>query len=201
MSGGSQVYTSEINPEHHLLCVGTKEGTVEAFDPREQRKCNTLDVALKLDNYKQFPSITSLKFKNGLQMAVGTESGHVLLYDIRSSQPLIVKDHFNNLPVKRIEFNSNHNVVYSMDSAMLKIWDETSGKQMAFIEAPSNFNDFATIKNTGMFFFAQEAEKMLTFYIPSLGPAPKWCSFLDNLAEEIESEVSYKFFYFSMFQF
>lgn len=39
-----------------------------------------------------------------------------------------------------------------------------------------------------MFFFAQEDVKMLTYYIPSMGPAPKWCSFLDNLTEEIESE-------------
>lgn len=61
---------------------------------------------------------------------------------------------------------------------------------MAYIESQSKFNDFCTIPNTGMFFFAQEDVKMLTYYIPSLGPAPKWCSFLDNLAEEIESEVS-----------
>jgi len=40
-----------------------------------------------------------------------------------------------------------------------------------------------------MFFFAQEDVKMLTYYVPSLGPAPRWCSFLDNLTEEIESET------------
>lgn len=40
-----------------------------------------------------------------------------------------------------------------------------------------------------MFFFAQENPKMLSYYIPSLGPAPRWCSFLDNLTEEIESET------------
>lgn len=39
-----------------------------------------------------------------------------------------------------------------------------------------------------MVFFAQEDVKMLTYYIPSMGPAPRWCSFLDNLTEEIESE-------------
>ncbi|XP_058839065.1 nucleolar protein 10-like [Topomyia yanbarensis] len=29
----------------------------------------------------------------------------------------------------------------------------------------------------------------LSYYISSLGPAPPWCSFLDNLTEEIESET------------
>jgi ribosome biogenesis protein ENP2 len=80
-------------------------------------------------------------------------------------------------------------VVYSLDNAMLKIWDENNGKQMAYIESTSNFNDFCTIPGSGMFFFAQEDVKMLTYYIPALGPAPKWCSFLDNLTEEIESEA------------
>lgn len=179
----------DINPEHHLLCVGSQEGCVEAWDPREKRKCATIDVAMKIKNYIDFPSVTSIKFKNALQMAVGTASGHVLLYDIRASEPLLIKDHLNRSPVKKIDFNPSHNVVYSLDSAMLKIWDENTGKQMAYIEAPTNFNDFCTIQNTGLFFFAQEDVKMQTFYVPALGPAPRWCSFLDNLTEEIESET------------
>lgn len=123
-------------------------------------------------------------------MAVGTATGHVLLYDIRSREPLFVKDHLNKLPIKRLNFNSSHQAVYSLDSAMLKVWDETTGKQIAYVESTSNFNDFCTIPDTGMFFLAQEDVKMLTYYIPSMGPAPRWCSFLDNLTEEIESEVS-----------
>lgn len=145
---------------------------------------------MKIKNNREFPSISSLKFKNGLQMAVGTASGHVLLYDIRASEPLLIKDHLNRIPVKKIAFNQNQNMICSLDSAMLKIWDETSGKQMAYIESTSNFNDFCTIPNSGMFFFAQEDVKMQTFYIPALGPAPRWCAFLDNLTEEIESEVT-----------
>lgn len=188
-SACSGLNACDVNPEHHLLVVGSAEGTVEAWDPRDKRKCATLDVAMKIKNNRDAPSISAIKFKNGLQMGVGTASGHVLIYDIRSSEPLFIKDHLNRIPVKKIAFNSAHNVVCSLDSAMLKIWDETSGKQTAYIESNANFNDFCTIPNTGMFFFAQEDVKMQTFYIPALGPAPRWCAFLDNLTEEIESEV------------
>lgn len=181
--------TCDVNPEHHLLCVGSSEGTVEAWDPREKRKCATLDVAMKIKNNRDFPAISTIKFKDGLHMAVGTASGHCLIYDIRSSEPLLIKDHLNRVPVKKIAFNKSHNVVCSLDSAMLKVWDETTGKQMAYIESTANFNDFCTVPDTGMFFFAQEDVKMQSFYIPALGPAPRWCSFLDNLTEEIESEV------------
>ncbi|KFP27698.1 Nucleolar protein 10, partial [Colius striatus] len=38
----------------------------------------------------------------------------------------------------------------------------------------------------GMLMTANEAPKMNIYYIPVLGPAPKWCSFLDNLTEELE---------------
>lgn len=38
----------------------------------------------------------------------------------------------------------------------------------------------------------------MSYYIPSLGPAPKWCSFIDSMTEELEEEesstyVDYKF--------
>lgn len=33
---------------------------------------------------------------------------------------------------------------------------------------------------------ANENTKMQTYYVPSLGPAPKWASFLDSLTEELE---------------
>lgn len=182
---------SDVNPEHHLLCVGTQEGTIEAWDPRDKKRCGILDVALGLSNLNSLPGITALKFKNGLHIGVGTQTGQILVYDIRSNQPLIVKDHYNKLPIKRINFNPSQDAVYSMDDAILKIWNETSGKQICYIETDTKFNDFCTIPNTGMFFFAQQNSKMLSYYIPRLGPAPRWCSFLDNLTEEIETEVYY----------
>lgn len=114
--------------------VGSKEGTVEAWDPRTKTKCSTLDVAIKLPGVKQFPSISALKYKDGLHMAVGTYSGHVLLYDIRSKEPLLIKDHLNKLPIKRLAFNNNHNAVYSMDEAMLKLWDEQTVIEIVFLK-------------------------------------------------------------------
>lgn len=184
------VNVSDVNPEHHLLCLGTQEGTIEAWDPRDKKRCGVLDVALNIPNLTSLPAISALTFKNGLQFGVGTQTGHTLIYDIRSNQPLVIKDHFNKMKIKKIAFNPAQNAVYSLDGAILKIWEENTGKQIAYIESDSQFNDFCTIPNTGMFFFAQQNSKMLTYYIPSLGPAPRWCSFLDNLTEEIESEVS-----------
>jgi len=57
-------------------------------------------------------------------MGVGTSTGQILLYDIRSSKPLLVKDHFFSLPILDIEFHKSENLVLSMDSKIVKIWDE-----------------------------------------------------------------------------
>lgn len=67
-----------------------------------------------------------MAFKNGLTMGVGTASGHVLLYDIRSSQPLLIKDHMNGLPINNVVFHNTTDHVYSMDSSVLKIWMASS---------------------------------------------------------------------------
>ncbi|KAM9887613.1 hypothetical protein OXX79_013501, partial [Metschnikowia pulcherrima] len=41
-----------------------------------------------------------------------------------------------------------------------------------------------------MFLFANEGMPMHAYYIPNLGPAPKWCSFLDSITEELEEKPS-----------
>ena len=39
----------------------------------------------------------------------------------------------------------------------------------------------------GMLFFAVEAPRMLQYFVPLLGPAPKWCSYLESVTEELEA--------------
>jgi ribosome biogenesis protein ENP2 len=36
---------------------------------------------------------------------------------------------------------------------------------------------------------ANEGTQMTTYYIPQLGPAPRWCSFLENITEELEDSA------------
>ncbi|XP_011860145.1 PREDICTED: nucleolar protein 10 [Vollenhovia emeryi] len=187
----------EVNPVHHLLTVGTQEGRIEAWDPRTRNRVGVLDCALHCvaqDNLKTVPAITALKFQGGLNLGVGTSTGHVLLYDIRSNKPFLTKDHMYGLPIKCIDFHQKMDLVYSMDSAIVKIWERDSGKVYTSIEAQHNFSDLSVIPNSGMLLMANETQKMQIYYVPSLGPAPSWCSFLDNLTEELE-ELNYDIVY------
>ncbi|XP_047370643.1 nucleolar protein 10 isoform X2 [Vespa velutina] len=197
-SEASALNKCEINPLHHLLVVGTQDGKIEAWDPRTKNRVGVLDCALHYvlqnDRLNAVPSITALKFQGGLTLGVGTSNGKVLLYDVRSSKPFLSKDHGYGLPIKSIEFHEKIDVIYSMDSSIIKIWEKENGKLYTSIEAENYFNDLCVIPNSGMVLIANENNKMQTYYIPSLGPAPYWCSFLDNLTEELE-ELNYDIIY------
>ncbi|XP_050361512.1 nucleolar protein 10 [Nymphalis io] len=190
----TEINCCAVNEEHGLLTFGTESGHVEAWDPRTKSRQGILDCALHCSDAEyrntSVPSISALKFNGALQMGVGTSSGHVLLYDIRSSKPLLVKDHMNEIPIKCIDFHKQLEYVYSMDANVVKIWDINTGKQYTNIESSVDFNDLCVIPNTGLSMMAVEDQKMQIYYIPSLGPAPRWCAFLDNLTEEMESSAS-----------
>ncbi|CAH0404794.1 unnamed protein product [Chilo suppressalis] len=190
----SEINVCAVNEEHGLLILGTESGHVEAWDPRTKSRQGILDCALHCteSEYRNnnIPAISALKFDGPLKMGVGTTTGHVLLYDIRSSKPLLIKDHMNEIPIKKLEFHKQMDFVYSMDATVLKIWNKNTGKQYTSIESSVDFNDLCVIPNTGLNMMAVEDQKMQIYYIPSLGPAPKWCAFLDNLTEELESSAS-----------
>ncbi|CAN0158991.1 unnamed protein product, partial [Hapterophycus canaliculatus] len=42
--------------------------------------------------------------------------------------------------------------------------------------------------DSGLLLMATEQSRVLSYYVPALGPAPRWCSFLDVLTEELEEE-------------
>uniref|UniRef100_A0A671UA75 Nucleolar protein 10 n=1 Tax=Sparus aurata TaxID=8175 RepID=A0A671UA75_SPAAU len=180
----------DINPIHHLFATGTSEGRVECWDPRVRNRVGILDCALSSlpegAEVRGLPAISALKFNGSLTMAAGTSTGQVLLYDLRSNQPLLVKDHFYSLPIKSLHFHDKLDLIVSADSKIIKIWNKDTGKVFSSIQPQTNINDVCIYPNTGMLFTANEDPKMNTFYIPALGPAPRWCSFLDNLTEELE---------------
>lgn len=178
------VNTTHFNPNHSLLYLGTDSGTVECWDPRSRARCATLAIP-------DTKNITCVRSNKMLEVGVGTEDGKVILYDIRSTQPIITKDHYYDKPINSIHFlnTDSENLVISACSKSFKIWHHDDGKPFTAIESEEDICDVAWFEGTGMFFFANEGQKMKTYYIPALGPAPKWCWFLDSLTEELEENT------------
>ncbi|BFZ60257.1 Small ribosomal subunit bioproteinsis [Saitoella coloradoensis] len=189
--GVEGVNSVEVNPVHQLFAFGTDTGTVELWDPRYRSRVGVLDVRNNLPlDVAAGASITTSQFRSdGLSFGVGTSSGHTLLYDLRSSEPWVRKDQGYSSPINSIrwlEGTESSNRILTSDAKIIKIWDKDNGDPFTSIEPPVDINDVCPLPGTGLIFVANEGMPMHTYYIPQLGPAPAWCSFLDNLTEEME---------------
>lgn len=68
------------------------------------------------------------------------------------------------------------------------------GSIVANVEGTADFSHFITSgdssdpsgQSNGLLLCTGEQSKVQSFYCPVLGAAPKWCSFLDNITEELE---------------
>ncbi|GAA5962544.1 hypothetical protein JCM8115_002115 [Rhodotorula mucilaginosa] len=215
----------DINPAHQLMCFGTEtvngQGTVEMWDPRSRARAGILrlpyasllasSMSSATLKHPRLPgvddaltnggvSVTSLANRmDGLNLAVGTSTGHVLLYDLRANRPYTTKDQGYGLPVKKVEWvesapatssdaDREGGWVASADEKVVKIWGKDTGNNLVAINPPMPINDLHIYPGTGLVFLANETSPMTGYYVPQLGPAPKWCRFLDNMTEEMEDD-------------
>ncbi len=104
--------------------------------------------------------MTIFRYRDALNIGVGTSTGHVLIYDIRSNKPLLVKDHNFGLPIKSLAFHDASGLVLSIDSRILKLWDRETGKAFTAIEPENKLNSLCIVPESGLLFLANEAPKV-----------------------------------------
>ncbi|OAF64646.1 Nucleolar protein 10 [Intoshia linei] len=192
----SAINTITTNEQHGLIIGGNDVGIVNAWDIRTKNESiSYMDV--RQANLK-CGEITSCSFlKNYLDLAVGTESGQVFIYDIRSQKPRLVKDHNYAVPIKGILSNSNildenilnenDKVLYTFDSRVLKIWNSENGNAITAIELEYDVNDVSVVENSGLMFIAGESPSIVPFFVGEIGHAPKWCKYLDKITDDFDS--------------
>ncbi|KAG0662297.1 Small ribosomal subunit biogenesis [Maudiozyma exigua] len=181
-----------VNSVSGLIAVGMETNIVEFWDPRARSRVAKLQLENQFDNAQMQVTTTSFN-NNGLNFACGTSNGYSYLYDLRTSQPSMVKDQGYGFDIKKIIWLDGvgvENKILTTDKRIAKIWDRIDGKAYASMEPNVDINDIAHIPGTSMFMTANEGIPMHTYYIPNLGPAPQWCSFLDSITEELEEKPS-----------
>jgi len=192
---GSVNVASIAEGSHNLFAFGTSLGTVEYWDPRSRARVATLAMP---SDYEGRPEVTALDFhRSGITTAVGTSTGLIYLYDLRSPVPTLKKDQGYGYPIQHVEFltfssstraATSDPRVLSADKRILKIWDQRDGAPWTSVEPAVDINCVAWCKDSGMFLTANEGRQQHAFLIPQLGPAPKWCAFLDNVVEEMTDD-------------
>jgi ribosome biogenesis protein ENP2 len=63
-----------------------------------------------------------------------------------------------------------------------------SGAAYTSIEPPegADINDVCIWPGSGLMLLGLDASRIGSYFVPSLGPAPRWASFLEGLTEELE---------------
>ncbi|KAJ5089854.1 Ribosome biogenesis protein ENP2 [Penicillium argentinense] len=193
------VNTGAIAEESHgLLAFGTTVGTVELWDPRAKGRAGVLLPPSQPGPDEPRNEITALEFhRSGLTLGTGSSNGLIHLYDLRSPVPLLKKDQGYGFPIHTLKFLQPSTAtreatlepkMMSADKRIIKIWDPRDGSPWTSVEPAVDINSVAWCKDSGMLLTANEGRQQHSFFIPQLGPAPKWCSFLDNLVEEMAED-------------
>uniref|UniRef100_A0A3B0N027 Nucleolar protein 10 n=1 Tax=Theileria annulata TaxID=5874 RepID=A0A3B0N027_THEAN len=173
-------------------------GLLENWDLRTNSPVSSLTLQ------DQNEKVTACGYSvNGLKVAVGTEFGSVKLFDIRNSKPLWQYNSVSKSQIKSLQFiNSiNHYSIEIGENSLIGFCDNRSvrvhsidnGNFVASIEGLTsekqtyaNINGFSFYPDTGICFIVGDQTRVGTYFIPHIGPAPTWCTFLENITEEME---------------
>ena len=193
----------DVDKNHGLWSFGldgAKQGHVEFWDPRSRTALTSLHLptsSLKpTATASPYLSVTGLQSHptDGLSLAVGTSTGHTLLYDLRSPRPFAVKDQGYGEAVKNVSWlqsaDGSTTKISSADSKVIKVWDKSSsGENLFSLQPHAPLLDLCPLPGSGILLAALDSPQMSAYYIPELGPAPRWASFLDGVTEELEDDV------------
>lgn len=130
----------DINPVHQLLGFGIDgNGTTQFWDPRSRARVGTLRLpnqrllSSTTQGSDEVLSVTAIASRSdGLSYAIGTSTGHTLLYDIRATRSYACKDQGYGLPIKKVIWieggsrMAGDGMVLSADKKVVKIWDRNS---------------------------------------------------------------------------
>ena len=170
-----------------MLGAACEGGICQLFDLRTKKNIFTFDDL--------GDDLSSISFSNdGMLMGIGNADGITKVFDIRNPKPLYNIKHSYHLPIKKIIFDENSKNIITVDKKLAKFCNYKTGKSFTNIEPKTEINDFELFQNSGMFFFGCESEKIEIFFVPQIGPAPKWASFLDNITEELEEAKTYSLY-------
>jgi ribosome biogenesis protein ENP2 len=171
---------------HGLVACGGEDGAVEFFDMR--MKSSAARINAVTHGGDAAAEVTAIEFDDseGLQVAVGSSAGKVFIYDLRTSTPIRVKDHMYESPILNIKWqrtlNTQQPKLITTDKHIVRIWDPNTGEGMTSIEpTQGGINDICVFRGSGLMLLALDSSLIPSYFIPELGPAPKWCSPLENL--------------------
>jgi len=162
-----------------FMAAGTAGGLVALYDVRSSKP-------LHIQEHKHGFPINTLRFHSSSGMILSSDEKLVKVWRYKSASSTS-----RGAPIDEPTQSSKHepsntnemNDAGSIGSVRVNI--ETSGSIGHFIVAGDE-TDPRGDKSGVILCATTDQPKMESFYVPALGVAPRWCSFLENITEELE---------------
>lgn len=181
-----EVTALAFNHTGMLLAAGTKGGNVALYDVRSSKP-------LHVKEHQYGLPIHTLRFHSGSGTILSADPKLVKVWRTKPSALSSSFEHDYDVDTMRMKGNHSVGVVGGGGSGSNNMG---MGSIVANIEGTANFTNFIlggderdpTGNSSGLVLCAGEQPKMQAFYCPILGSAPRWCSFLDSITEELEEK-------------
>ncbi|KAL7567787.1 hypothetical protein ACA910_000539 [Epithemia clementina (nom. ined.)] len=152
------------------MAAGTAGGLVALYDVRSSRP-------LLVQEHKHGLPINTVKFHTGSGMLMSSDEKLLKIWRYKPSGDVsTTKNTFDNSDVGGQNTKSS-----ALGSVLVNI--ESSGKIAHFIVAGDESDPQG--EKSGVLLMATDQPKMESYYVPAVGVAPKWCSFLESITEEL----------------
>ena len=161
------------------MAAGTAGGLIALYDVRSSKP-------LHVKEHKHGLPIHTLKFHPGSGCILSSDEKLIKVWKYKSTGDL-VNDHIVDDTIP-----SNNNTSYASDKFSSN--DKALGAVVANVESSGKFSNFImggdekdpTGNRSGLLLCTTDQPKLESYYIPKVGLAPSWCSFLENVTEELE---------------
>ena len=182
MSNPHEITSVAHDPTGLYMAAGTAGGLVALYDVRSSRP-------LHVKEHKHGLPIHTIQFHPGSGSIFSSDEKLVKIWKYKSSSSSRGGDAGALQSRDDETFRGDDGNVGSSSSSSSKI-----GSIVANVEATGKFSHFLlagdesdpTGSNSGLLLCATDQPKLESYYIPKVGLAPKWCSFLENITEELE---------------
>ena len=156
------------------MAAGTAGGLVALYDVRSSKP-------LHIKEHKHGMAIHTLKFHSGSGCVLSSDEKLVKIWKYKSTGDLVntsgvSADRFGSLSTTSEETN------HGLGAVVANV--EGTGKFSNFIMAGDEKDPTGNL--SGVLMCATDQPKLECYYIPKVGLAPTWCSFLENITEELE---------------
>ena len=167
------------DPSGLYMAAGTAGGLVALYDVRSSKP-------LHVKEHKHGLPIHTLKFHPGSGCVLSSDEKLIKIWKYKSTGDLVnnhtVEESFGDNGATHLSEQFGGNNRKGLGAVVANV--ESSGKFSNFIMGGDEKDPGGN--RSGLLMCTTDQPKLETYYIPKVGLAPSWCSFLENVTEELE---------------